>query len=51
VLELVVKVNIDGPDPAIDAGLKLPVVPVGSPETLSATLPLNEFSGSTNIFG
>jgi hypothetical protein len=49
--ELVVRVNIDGPDPAIDAGLKLPVVPVGSPETLSATLPVNAFREFTNTFG
>ena len=33
--------SVDDPDPATDAGLKLPLVRRGSPLTLKLTLPLN----------
>jgi hypothetical protein len=51
VFPLVVNVKIEEPEPVIGVWLKAPVVPVGSPETLSATLPLNAFNEFTNIFG
>ena len=43
-MESVVTLSVDEPDPVTDAGLKLPVAPVGNPLTLRLTLPLNAFT-------
>src|SRR5882724_11006707 len=51
VLEVVVMVSSDTPEPVSAAGLKLAVAPVGSPDTLRLTAPLNPFTALTDIFG
>src|ERR1019366_8956801 len=44
VVELVVTVSVEVPDPVTVAGEKLAVAPAGSPLALSVTTPLNPFS-------
>jgi hypothetical protein len=45
---LVLTVSVDEPEPPlIEAGLKLPVAPEGSPETLNTTVPLKPLIGLT----
>src|SRR5690349_15641244 len=40
-------VRVDEPEPAMDAGLNLPVAPLGKPVTLSDTVPVNPFTAVT----
>lgn len=47
VLVAVVTLNVEAPDPLTEAGLNVPVAPVGSPLTLSATAPLKPFEPLT----
>jgi len=46
-LEVVLMVNVDEPEPATEGGLKLPVTPEGSADTLKFTVPLKPFDGVT----
>jgi hypothetical protein len=50
VLDVVVMVKSDSPEPAIVAGLKLAVAPVGNPDTLRLTMSLNPFMGFRYTF-
>src|SRR5579859_4759308 len=48
VVELsVVIFNVELPEPVTEAGLKLPLAPLGKPETLNTTFPLKLFCGVT----
>ena len=51
VAEVVVTVSSDIPEPVSAAGLKLAVAPVGNPDTLRPTVPLNRFTALTDTFG
>jgi hypothetical protein len=42
---LVLTESVELPEVTMDVGLNVPVAPVGSPVTLSVTVPVNPFSG------
>ena len=43
VVELVVTLSVEEPEPVTEVGLKVPVAPVGNPVTLSVTTPVKPF--------
>jgi hypothetical protein len=47
VLELVVTVSVDAPEPVSEVGLNPAVAPVGNPLTLNPTVPVNPFNAPT----
>ena len=47
VLEVVVTVRVDVPEPVNEVGLNAAVAPVGNPLTLSPTVPPNPFNAPT----
>ena len=47
VVAAVETVRVDEPEPAMDVGLNLPVAPVGRPDTLNDTAPVNPFTAVT----
>src|SRR5579872_4238988 len=52
VLDVVLTVSVEAPEPVTDVGLKPAVVPAGNPLTLSPTEPLNPFKAPTlTVYG
>jgi len=51
VLEPVVIVSKDDPEPVTDDGLKLPDAPAGKPFTVRVTAPLNPLTALTDTLG
>ena len=47
VVELVVTLRVEEPEPVTEVGLKVPVAPVGNPVTLRVTTPVKPFRAPT----
>ena len=46
-VELVVRLRVEEPEPVTEVGLKVPVAPVGNPVTLRVTTPAKLFRAPT----
>ncbi len=48
-MELVETDSVELPEPATEAGLKLPLAPLGNPLTLNVTVPVKPFTADTLV--